>query len=76
MSHVTNQKAIDATNSEKYAIFITKLNNRYAVKAIPGGYASYLETNRGWWRVDNVANFLIWNGEFQGFDDISSLIEE
>lgn len=76
MSHVTNQKAIDSTNETRYAIFITRVNNRYAVRVAPGGYRTFIETNRGWEHCDNLANFLVWNGELQGFDDITSIIHE
>lgn len=76
MSIVTNQKAIDSTNETRFAIFITRMNNRFAVTVAPGGYKTYMETNRGWERCDNLANFLVWNGELQGFDDITSLIQE
>lgn len=76
MSHVTNQKAIDSTNDSKYAIFITRMNNRYAVRVALGGYHTFIETNRGWERCEGLANFLVWNGEFQCYDDITSLINE
>lgn len=76
MSHVINQRAIDSTDSRKFAIFITRMNNRYAVRTKPGGYVTYIETNRGWEHCENLANFLVWNAEFQGFDDISSIIAE
>ena len=76
MSIVTNQKAIDSTSNNRFAIFITIINNRYAVRVAPGGYQTFIETNRGWGHCDNLANFLVWNAELQGFDDISPIIEE
>lgn len=76
MSIVKNQQAIDSTNEKRFAIFITRINNRFAVTASPDGYKTYIETNRGWERCDNLANFLVWNADLQGFDDISTLIEE
>lgn len=76
MSIVKNQQAINSTNNNRFAIFITRANNRYAVQVAPGGYSTFIETNRGWERCDNLANFLVWNADFQGFDDISTLIKE
>lgn len=77
MSHVANQKAIDATaNKMTFAIFITRMNNRYAVRFDGLKYLTYIETNRGWESCECLANFLVWNGEFQGYDDITSLIAE
>ncbi|QHR71295.1 hypothetical protein tonnikala_24 [Escherichia phage tonnikala] len=73
MSVVANQKAIDQTNDKRFAIFITRNHKRYAVKAIHGGYATYMELSGGWYRCENLSNFLVWNAEFQGFDDISSI---
>lgn len=76
MSHVTNQQAIDSTSETSYAIFITRMNKRYAVQVAPGGYRTFIETNGGWESCENLANFLVWNGELQGFDDITSITHE
>ncbi|ARW57191.1 hypothetical protein HOR79_gp04 [Escherichia phage vB_EcoS_SH2] len=76
MSIVKNQQAIDSTNNNRFAIFITRDNKRFAVKVVPGGYNTYMEGNGKWVRCDNLSNFLVWNAELQGFDDISTLIEE
>ncbi len=76
MSIVKNQQAIDSTNNNRFAIFITRDNKRFAVKVVPGGYNTYMEDNGKWVRCDNLSNFLVWNAELQGFDDISTLIEE
>ncbi len=76
MSIVKNQQAIDSTSYNRFAIFITRDNKRFAVKAVPGGYNTYMEDNGKWVLCDNLSNFLVWNGEFQGRDDISTLIEE
>lgn len=76
MSIVKNQQAIDSTNTNRFAIFITSMGRRFAVKAIPGGYKTYMEDNGKWVWCDNLANFLVWNADLQGFDDISNLIEE
>lgn len=76
MSIVKNQQAIDSTNNNRFAIFITRDNKRFAVKVVPGGYNTYMEDNGKWVRCDNLSNFLVWNSEFQGYDDISTLIEE
>lgn len=77
MSHVTNQKAIDQTYMEKFcAIFITRMNQRYAVKFDGLNYKTYKEINGKWERCENLSNFLVWNGELQGHDDISTLISE
>ena len=76
MSIAKNQQAIDSTNNNRFAIFITRDNKRFAVKAESGGYKTYMEDNGKWVRCDNLANFLVWNAELQGFDDISTLIEE
>lgn len=76
MSIVKNQQAIDSTNNNRFAIFITSMGRRFAVKAVPGGYKTYMEDNVKWVWCDNLANFLVWNADLQGFDDISTLIEE
>lgn len=76
MSIIKNQQAIDSTNTNRFAIFITSMGRRFAVKAVPGGYKTYMEDNGKWVRCDNLANFLVWNADLQGFDDISTLIEE
>lgn len=76
MSIVKNQQAIDSTNNNCFAIFITRDNKRFAVKVVPGGYNTYMEDNGKWVLCDNLSNFLVWNAELQGFDDISTLIEE
>lgn len=76
MSIVKNQQAIDSTNNNRFAIFITRDNKRFAVKAVPDGYKTYMEDNGKWVQCDNLANFLVWNAELQGFDDIRTLIEE
>lgn len=76
MSIVKNQQAIDSTNNNRFAIFITRDNKRFAVKVVPGGYNTYMEDNGKWVRCDNLSNFLVWNAELQGFDDISTLIKE
>ncbi|AYP69401.1 hypothetical protein phi2457T_0004 [Shigella phage phi2457T] len=76
MSIIKNQQAIDSTSHNCFAIFITRDNKRFAVRAVPGGYKTYMENNGKWVRCENLANFLVWNGEFQGRDDISTLIEE
>lgn len=76
MSIVKNQQAIDSTNNNRFAIFITSIGRRFAVKAVPGGYKTYMEDNGKWVWCDNLANFLVWNAGLQGFDDISTLIEE
>lgn len=76
MSIVKNQQAIDSTSHNRFAIFITSDNKRFAVKVVPGGYNTYMEYNGKWVRCDNLSNFLVWNADLQGFDDISTLIEE
>ncbi|EOT8607569.1 hypothetical protein ACNEL3_003836 [Shigella sonnei] len=76
MSIVKNQQAIDSTNNSRFAIFITSMGRRFAVKAVPGGYKTYMEDNGKWVWCENLANFLVWNAALQGFDDISTLIEE
>lgn len=76
MSIVKNQQAIDSTNNNRFAIFITSIGRRFAVKAVPGGYKTYMEDNGKWVLCENLANFLVWNADIQGFDDISTLIEE
>lgn len=76
MSIVKNQQAIDSTNNNRFAIFITRDKKRFAVKVVPGGYNTYMEDNGKWVRCDNLSNFLVWNAELQGFDDISTLIKE
>lgn len=76
MSIVKNQQAIDSTNNNRFAIFITSMGRRFAVKAVPGGHKTYMEDNGKWVWCDNLANFLVWNADLQGFDDISTLIEE
>lgn len=76
MSIVKNQQAIDSTSHNRFAIFITRDNKRFAVKVVPGGYNTYMEDNGKWVRCDNLSNFLAWNAELHGFDDISTLIEE
>lgn len=76
MSIIKNQQAIDSTNNNHFAIFITRDNKRFAVKVVPGGYNTYMEDKGKWVRCDNLSNFLVWNAELQGFDDISTLIEE
>lgn len=76
MSHVNNQKAIDSTSETLFAIFISRMNNRYAVNRDGIGYKTYIETHGRWERCENLANFCVWNCEFQGFDDITSLIVE
>lgn len=75
MSIVKNQQAIDSTNNNRFAIFITSIGRRFAVKAVPGGYKTYMEDSGKWVWCENLANFLVWNAELQGFDDISTLIE-
>lgn len=86
MSYVTNQKALRETlTNKKHAMFITKytgegvelLYRRFAVIEVsPFIYKEYIEHDGKWIPHPEVASFLEWNGEFQGFDDISSLIEE
>ncbi|QLF82444.1 hypothetical protein F10C_005 [Escherichia phage vB_EcoS_Chapo] len=76
MSIVKNQQAIDSTNNNRFAIFITSIGRRFAVKAVPGGCKTYMEDNGKWVWCENLANFLVWNADLQGFDDISTLIEE
>ncbi|MDQ4166604.1 hypothetical protein bas13_0060 [Escherichia phage LeonhardEuler] len=76
MSIVKNQQAIDSTSHNRFAIFITSIGRRFAVKAAPGGYKTYMEDNGKWVWCENLANFLVWNADLQGFDDISTLIEE
>lgn len=86
MSHVINNKAIEATRTNKqHAIFITRycgagtelLYRRYAVIELsPFVYKQYQEHNGKWIECKDVVSFLVWNGEFQGYDDITSLIEE
>lgn len=76
MSIVKNQQAIDSTSQNLFAIFITRENKRFAVVAVPGGHKTYMEDNGKWVLCDNLANFLVWNADLQGFDDISTLIEE
>ncbi|MEG0209080.1 MULTISPECIES: hypothetical protein [Gammaproteobacteria] len=77
MSNVANQRAINETiRYGMYAIFITRRNIRYAVKDCGVTIKTYKEGDGVWERVDNLSNFLVWNAEFQGHDDISSLIEE
>lgn len=76
MSIVKNKQAIDSTNNSRFAIFITSIGQRFAVKAVPGGYKTYMEDNGKWVLCDNLANFMVWNADLQGFDDISTLIEE
>ncbi len=50
MSIVKNQQAIDSTNNNRFAIFITRDNKRFAVKVVPGGYNTYMEDNGKWVR--------------------------
>lgn len=76
MSIVKNQQAIDSTNNNRFAIFITSIGRRFAVKSVPGGYKTYMEDNGKWVWCDNLSNFLVWNADLKGFDDISTLIEE
>lgn len=76
MSIVKNQQAIDSTSHNRFAIFITRDNKRFAVKVVPGGCNTYMENNGKWVRRENLATFLVWNSNLQGFDDISTLIEE
>lgn len=76
MSIVKNQQAIDSTSQNRFAIFITRDNKRFSVVAVPGGHKTYMEDNGKWVRCDNLSNFLVWNADLQGFDDISTLIEE
>ncbi|ALT58125.1 hypothetical protein JMPW2_003 [Escherichia phage JMPW2] len=35
-----------------------------------------MEDKGKWVWCENLANFLVWNADLQGFDDISTLIEE
>lgn len=77
MSIAKNQQAIDATrNKNLWAIFITSMGQRYAVRSGNCMDKTYRETNGKWERCENLANFLVWNADLQGFDDISTLIEE
>lgn len=87
MSIVKNRNAIEATRHNKqHAIFIARycssINGglryrRYAVIELsPYIYKEYREENGKWIEIEGVTSFLIWNGEFQGYDDISTLIEE
>lgn len=85
MSHVINRNAMRETiQNKKHAIFITKrcegvslMYRRYAVIEVsPFIFRVYLENKGRWERVEGVVSFLVWNGEFQGYDDITSLIEE
>ncbi|ATN94140.1 hypothetical protein HOS16_gp62 [Shigella phage vB_SflS-ISF001] len=76
MSIVKNQLAIDSRNNNRFAIFITSIVHRFAVKAVPGGYKTYKEDNGKSVWCENLANFLDWNALLQGKDDISTLIEE
>lgn len=87
MSHVINRNAITATRSnKKHAIFIARYcanisgglqYRRYAVIELsPYVFKEYVEKDGKWEAHSGVVSFLVWNGEFQGYDDISSLIEE
>lgn len=77
-NHVTNSKAIHETlRNNQYAIFITMRDYRYAVKEVsPNIYQCFAEVRGGWERCEQLSNFLVWNGEFQGYDDITSIIIE
>lgn len=75
---ILNRNAIDRTLSNGlYAIFTTRLNHKYAVKEIsPNIYKTYKWNNDGYYEPwEQLANFLIWNGYLQGFEDIEKLIE-
>lgn len=83
MSYVANRNAIEETRiNKKHAIFITRYSiknqlNRYAVIEVSAFiYRTYKEINGKWERCEDLQNFLMWNGDFQGYDDISSLIIE
>ena len=87
MSHVANRNAIAATRqNKKHAIFIARycgdINGglqyrRYAlIELSPYVFKEYLEQDGKWVEHKGVFSFLVWNGEFQGYDDISSLISE
>lgn len=77
MSHVINQRAINETHRHVlWAIFITRDGQRYAVRDHGFKCNTYAELDGRWVHTSNLSNFLVWNGEFQGHDDISSLIEE
>ncbi|ALA45202.1 hypothetical protein ADS69_00097 [Enterobacter phage phiEap-3] len=84
MNFNKNNKAISETiTNKKHAIFITKycegvtlLYRRYAVIELsPCIYKTYKENNGYWERCDDLVSFLMWNGEFQGYDDITPLIK-
>lgn len=81
MSFVDNRNSIEATQyNKKYAIFITKHSikgvfKRYAIiETSPFIYKTYEEMGGEWHRCENLSNFLMWNGDFQGYDDISSIV--
>lgn len=77
MSIVINQKAINETYDRVlWAIFITRNGQRYAVRDHGFKCNTFVELEGCWVHTSNLSNFLVWNGEFQGHDDISSLIEE
>lgn len=87
MSHVVNRNVIAKTlDNKKHAIFIARycgdINGglqyrRYAVIELsPYIFKGYVEQGGKWVEHGEIVSFLVWNGEFQGYDDISSLIEE
>lgn len=43
MSIVKSQQAIDSTSHNRFAIFITRDNKRFAVRAVPSGYKTYMK---------------------------------
>lgn len=74
MSIIKNVVSMEATSATKYAIFITREMQRYAVNTDGLKWFTYKEHLGRWEPVSDISAFFMFNGTFQGFDDITSLI--
>lgn len=78
-TEVENRNAIEATDKTKFAIFIKNINGqRYAFNSDNGGFTNntFKEVNGKWEHHDEcLVTWAIWNADFQGFDDLTSLIK-
>lgn len=76
-STVENTRALEQCTNVKFAIFIKPSNGqRYAFNCNGLNHHTFKEVGGKWEKVDCLYAWAVWNANFQGFDDITSLIVE
>lgn len=74
-THVQNQNAINQNTATNFAIFINpRTGQRYAINR-PGVHThTYKEYKGKWEHYESLETWCVHHADFQGFDDITTLI--